>query len=435
MIVSYGGVIYMGDSPTDYVKDGYQKNPDVYSIISRIARKAAEARWTLYSAKDMQTQKAFQMWGANAIKSFPRLNGRKALEEVDTHDFYKLWYEPNPNQTQSEFIEAAVAFRLLIGNSYILKWSPDMGLNKGKTTRLEVLPAHYVGIKTGPTGVEGYTLYLGKNLEFPAEKVMHTKYFNPEFSAYGAHYYGQSPIRAGRLLVQRSNDTFTAAVKLLQNSGAVGILSSEKIGGGDMQSVPDNELVKRLQEDLEKNYSGPESLGRKIVSGHPWKWVQLGMSAVDMALIESAKLNTKQICNLFQFPPELLGDQDSAKFNSFKEAKKSLVTDCVIPELTALRDILNKQFISKEYPDVWLDFDVSHFPEMQEDMLVLSQRMAGEWWWTPNEKREMAGRDPLPDGNMNQIWKPMGIEPLAGDIDPDAAQDELKRRGIDGAYN
>jgi len=222
---------------------------------------------------------------------------------------------------------------------------------------------------------------------------------------------------------------------MLQNHGAVGILSSEKITGSDMQQVPDDELTKRLQEDLEKNYSGPEHWGKKIVSGHPWKWVQLGMSAIDMALIESQKLNTKQICNLYKFPPELLGDQDAAKYNSMKEARKALVTDCVLPELRELRDALNRDLISEVDPSLYLDFTLDHLPEMQEDLELMSKRMAVEWWWTPNEKREMAGKEPLATPEMDDIWKPMGIEPLNGELDPDAIQDQLKKRGIDAAYN
>ena len=54
----FGGIVYMNDTPTDYVEEGYRLNSDVYSIVSRIAAKCGEARWVLYKAADMQTAKA-----------------------------------------------------------------------------------------------------------------------------------------------------------------------------------------------------------------------------------------------------------------------------------------------------------------------------------------------------------------------------------------
>lgn len=421
LMYKFGGVVYMNDTPKDYIDEGYRLNSDVYSIVSRIAAKAAEAQWTLFRKTGMDSSKAFK---------------KKAdMQEVENHELYKLLWNPNPYMTLSQFIETSVGFRLLVGNNYILKFKPENGNNSGKIVRLEVLPAHFMGINAGEMGIESYQLNIGQLRKFSAKDIIHIKTWNPDFSVYGENFYGQSPLRAGRMLVTKSNDSFKAAMRMLQNQGVMGILASERLGQADAQQPPDNELVRRLQEDLQKNYSGPEHWGKKIVSGHPWKWIQLGMSAVDMALIESEKLNTKQICNLFKFPPELLGDQDAAKYNSMKEARKALVTDAVVPELRELRDSFNSGLISQVDPDLYLDYSVDHLPEMQEDMELMSKRLTAEWWWTPNEKREMSGREPLTLPGMDTVWKPMAVEPLGGEMDPDVIGDELKKRGIDEAYN
>ena len=425
------GIVYMNDTPSDYINQGYTLNADVYSIVSRIAAKASEAEWVLYKAKDMQNRKDI----FDSPKRLKKAISRKEIEVVDNSDIYKLLYNPNPHMTLSQFVEACVGFRLLIGNNYILKWGPENGTNKGKIVRLEVLPAHFISIELNEAGIKSYNLNIGKLNQFPAESVIHTRTFNPDFSVYGSSLYGQSPMRAGRMLVTKSNDSFKAAMRIIQNGGATGILSSEKIGQADSQQVPDTDLVKRLQEDLEKNYSGPNNWGKRIVSGHPWRWIQLGMSAVDMALIESQKLNTDQICNLYKFPPELLGSKDAAKYNSMKEAKKAMVSDCVLPELRELRDSLNKGLIEQIDPTLYLDFEVDHFAELQEDLELMSRRMSAEWWWTPNEKREMTGKEPLQAPGMNEIWRPMAIEPLNGEPDIDQVGDNLRASGIDEAYN
>ncbi len=54
-----------------------------------------------------------------------------------------------------------------------------------------------------------------------------------------------------------------------------------------------------------------------------------------------------------------------------KEAKKEMLTQVVLPELVALRDAFNRFFSTEIGQGYYIDFDLTVFPELQEDMKEL----------------------------------------------------------------
>ena len=95
-----------------------------------------------------------------------------------------------------------------------------------------------------------------------------------------------------------------------------------------------------------------------------------------------------------------------------KEAKKALYQNAVIPELIKVRDELNRWLTPKYGANLYIDFDFSAIPEMQEDIDKLVSQLGQAWWVTPNEKRQAMyyGQDENP--LMDEYYMPANLMPL-----------------------
>jgi hypothetical protein len=101
-----------------------------------------------------------------------------------------------------------------------------------------------------------------------------------------------------------------------------------------------------------------------------------------------------------------------------QEARKSAMTDGVLPLKYMLLDQLNKGFIkswsiadNKQYH---LDVDLQNVHELQSDMEKVVSQMAASWWITPNEKRYAQGFDKDERPGMDDFYIPSNLIPIGG---------------------
>ena len=406
------------DTFQTYVEKGYQYNADIYSVINLITRKAATAPPILYEVKDDRAFQKYKAFTSNIVKASDVAEAlhlrTKALEEVEnTHPIVQTLLNPNDLQSYYEFMDNYYGFKLITGNSYMYGVGPTSGPNANKYKQLYILPAHLVRILSGGRyePVSGYTLTTKyDSQDLPAEKVMHSKYWNPDYSTEGSHLYGQSPLRAALRVMQQSNDAQTASMKLFQNTGAMGILYDNSEDG----ITP--EQAYELQRKWQTENSGPDAAGKIVVTSAKIGWQQLGLSPVDLAIIDSQKMNLRQICNVYKVNSALLNDPDNKTYNNMYEARKALISDAILPELTSARYDLNKWLVEpykkSEGKDYFLDFDLSVFPELQEDKKEQIQYLERAWWLTPNQKLEEMGYGRNPNPDMDKIYVSIQVQPI-----------------------
>lgn len=83
------------------------------------------------------------------------------------------------------------------------------------------------------------------------------------------------------------------------------------------------------------------------------------------------KMNLRQLCNIYRVNSALLNDPDNKTYNNMYEARKALISDAILPELTSARADFNKWLVEpynkSENKRYFLDFDLDVFPELQED--------------------------------------------------------------------
>jgi hypothetical protein len=157
-------------------------------------------------------------------------------------------------------------------------------------------------------------------------------------------------------------------------------------------------------------------MGDIIVTASKIGWQKLGLSPVDLAIIDSMKMNLRQLCNVYRVNSALLNDPDNKTYNNMYEARKALISDAILPELISIRSDLNKWLVApynkSENKKYFLDFDLSVFPELQEDKKEQIQYLERAWWLTPNQKLQEMGYSYNPDPLMDKIYASIQVTPI-----------------------
>ena len=126
--------------------------------------------------------------------------------------------------------------------------------------------------------------------------------------------------------------------------------------------------VKKLLTSAE--YSGADSYGKMVATAYRMNWTDIGLSPVDMQIIESEKWDAIMLCNIYGVPPELLGLTQKT-YNNVKEAEKALTTRCAFPLLTTFRDAFNHKLNTDwgfKGKNIYIDYDFSIFTELNDNM-------------------------------------------------------------------
>ncbi len=374
----------MGVNQENYIKQGYKANPSLYTAVNWIAKRAA-----------MTPVKLFDCSG-------------EEKEEITSHEILDLLERPNPIQGKQEFFENFLGFKLISGESFMYGAKPTAGKNKGVPKELWVLAPAAMQVKFDQWGIPKEYKVGRSGQILAAEDVLYVKYWNPDGER------GMSPIEAGIAVLQQSNDGYLASAKLLQNLGAQGVLSLED---------EDVEFTQKQADEMEQKYvekyGGPLNHGRIMIASGKWSWQQIGLRASDLELLDSQNMAMRDICNLYNLNSQLFNDPDNKTYNNVKEARKSGLTDAVIPELKLLEGELNRwlvDFYSKrDGREYKIEFDTSIFPELKEDEALLAQILTQSWWMSPNERRERQGLDQREEDEMDNIYIPSGTLPLTDD--------------------
>jgi HK97 family phage portal protein len=157
--------------------EGYQKNVIVYRCVNLIARGLGSVPWLLY----------------------------RGDTEVDHHPLLDLLNSPSPRQAGSAFMEAAVGYLLLSGNTYIEAVTD----HQGRPTELHPLRPDRMKVIPGAGGIPmGYEYSVGGQRKIiPCDAVtghssiLHLKNFHPLND-----WYGMSPIEAAAQSIEGFNN-------------------------------------------------------------------------------------------------------------------------------------------------------------------------------------------------------------------------------------
>jgi phage portal protein BeeE len=114
--------------------------------------------------------------------------------------------------------------------------------------------------------------------------------------------------------------------------------------------------------------------------------MNFGLSSVDMELIKAMQVSLQQWCRVFGLPAVIF-DTDTSSYNNYQNAMRDLVTNTIVPMCANLRDELNHWLLPRFGENLFIDFDITALPEMQQDMERMVRSLRDANWLTMDEKR------------------------------------------------
>lgn len=376
-------------SPRDYAafaKEAYQMNAVAYACINRIADAVSSVGWEAWRGK---TQ----------IVDSPILD---------------LIANPNPQQSGKMLMQEKVSYYLIAGNGY-----DERVMVGGEPRELYALRPDRMTVIPDASGmVSAYQYKIGGKPttwevdEAGASDINHLKAFNPIND-----WYGQSPIDAGAYAVDQHNSAMSWMQALLQNSAIPsGALTKNE---GELSE----EQFQRLKAQIEEQYAGARNAGRPMLLEGGLDWRGMGMSPDDMNAIETKNSAARDIALAFGVPPMLLGIPGDNTYANYAEARLSFWEDTVIPLLNVIAEDWSNWLGS--FYNVTLKPDLDQVPAIVDKRKTLWEMAEKSQVLTVNEKRELMGFDPVPEGNT--ILVPSNLLPI--DIDASTA---IKLAGYNG---
>lgn len=411
-----GQPVQMADNTFTYIQNGYQYNADVFTCVDLILSKLAACVPIVYEVtKDNagKVQKYRNLLQSGTIDGFIKAKEieTKAMKEVYMPQISDLLQTPNKYQTYSDFIKHYGGFYLLTGNSYI--YFNGINPKNRKWAEMYVLPAQFMQIISGGPfePIKGYRVinqrFFGSDMfDFYAENVSHLKSFNPNYTNYGSQLYGQSPLMAYRLTMQKNKDGRIEANKQMVNGGARGILTPQ---AGQQPLNPDQ--ARDLKEQISKRVSSNSSelIDRIYAGAAPLTWQQIGLPVADMMLLESLQFDRTDICNAYHIPVTCLNDMSASTDNNVAAHMKQMIYNAVMPLANLISDRLTRDICpqwetgNKKYV---IQLDTTTLPEMAADMTAIAQWANSAWWLTANEKRTAMGFGASKEPNMDKVILP-----------------------------
>jgi HK97 family phage portal protein len=414
-----GQPVQLADNTFTYVQNGFQMNADVYTCVDLILTKLSLCVPTVFRVKK-QNKTSVQKY-RNLIQSGTKEGLYKALQikaktmdEVYFAPISDLLNTPNRYQTGIDWMKHFFGFYLLTGNTY--NYYNGINLSNKKWSEMYVLPAQFMQIISGGPfePIKGYRVinqrFFGSDMyDFDATTVSHTKTFNPNYNNYGSQLYGQSPLMAYRMTLQKNKDSRIEANKQIVNGGAMGFFSPKD---GNVKWTSDQAMDFKDQIAKKNRYSGGELIDRLFATPAAIDYTQVGLPVQELMLLESMNFDRKDIANAYHIPITLLNDMSASTDNNVAAHMKQFIYNVIIPLCNLGSDRLTRDICtpySDSQYDYFIQYDALSLPDMQDDLNTVAEWMAQSWWISGNEKRQGMGFDVHPDPLMDKIIVPSNM--------------------------
>lgn len=326
------------------IENSYERNVDVYAVIKKIVDITKSVPWIV------EQKQASGNW--------------KVLNNTSIHD---LMDAPNEAKgyTWNDIEEQVLTYLLLTGNVYIVGEKP---FAMDGIAELDILPSNHVLIRTSESFFnpkKEYQFSIGTTTKiYKDDEIGHIKFFNPGYNSVLESQYGLSVIQVASKVVQVGNDRWDANATLLQNRGAVGLIT-------DRSTRPMNgEEALEAQDKWNNETGGTGNYGKIKVTNKDLNYIQMAMSPADLQLVENGVVNLRSICNVFGLDSSLFNDPANKTYNNQLEAQKALYTNAIIPLSDKIAEHFTRFIAKNHFPDktVRMRQDFSKIEALQENL-------------------------------------------------------------------
>lgn len=335
-------------NPQELIKEGYESNVDVYSVIKKLTDVFLDVPYVV----EKRTA-----------------DGWEVLEDSTLHELME-----NPNRgkgyTWNDIDEQLLIYLLASGNGYLVGQS---GFSS-RYDEVDVLPSPYVEVTTNrdffmPSVKYNFDFGINRRT-YEAEEIEHIKFFNPSYCTLEESFNGLSIIQVAAMAVQVGNDRWSADANLLQNRGAIGLIT-------DKSNRPMTaEEAERVQSKFQQRNAGVENFGKVTVTNKDLNFISMAMNSTDLQLVEKGVVNLRAICNVFGLDSSLFNDPANKTFNNRKEAEKAMYTNAIMPIAEKVVAKHNSYLALNHYPDgsVRIRKDFSGIEALQQDKKMEAEK-------------------------------------------------------------
>jgi len=223
----------------------------------------------------------------------------------------------------------------------------------------------YWNIDKKPDTVQYFAEWNGQKIQIPEAQLIHINQNKVDIEP-DDYLWGNSPLQALQVPIQNIRAAYEARNVLIENRGALGILSN---GGTDSlgSTLPmDPKEKEKLQNEFKK-YGMKKKQFQVIITNLNLRWQQMTIDADKLKLFEEVIEDTVKICDVYGVPFELLGNQKGVTFENKKTAEKQFYQNTIIPEAMEWVDSLNAKFetMNKSWE---IQASFNHLPVFQDDL-------------------------------------------------------------------
>jgi HK97 family phage portal protein len=334
----------------DYVREGYEGNPDLFSIVTKLAGMFAQV---------MSNVKLVQTKGEQE-------------EEVENDEISALFEQANYYQTFPEFCQEWAIFRYITGNSIVYAPRLTAGLNQGKLTGdgLLMMPTQDVTIKSKgwrqPIGF--YTMDINETYKIDIKDIWHERLAPTITYSEGRNFMGMSPVKVAHDIINSQNKGYEITAKMYSYGHPPGILSKEADSGDETTA----EQESKFRERYRTKYQGVDNMAIPIFTLGKLAYTKIGYDNLkELDIISMSEHGRRIFCNILQVPAQLFNDTAASTFNNMTEASKVIYTNRLIPDVSQFCMGFNK--IVKAYGDFRIKPDFSDIEALQEDKAKKSE--------------------------------------------------------------
>lgn len=404
-----GTSIYPYGNDQTYIQKGYNKNAWVYAIVSKCAKKFGQVPWYHYKIKTDERK----TWAEYQQLTKERLSDPRALIEakkmriksidqvVVDSPLSKFLKKPNRNQSGAQFNEQLYGFKLLTGEGNI--WLSRLDPND-RPSEMFIIPKSNLALLTGSSvwDIGAYKILIsGNEYQNPKENIIMWKFPNYESpSELLTHLRGQSPLDAGLLTMQSSNEGAERLVAMNKNQGVAGMVYDK-----GKRDYPTTQQAQFIRSQFNEIVNDRDLAGQIAWMTGDLGYIQFGLDAGQLKLLEQSDVQFEALCNIFDVPPGIF--KHGTTYENKPAEKRDFIYDNIAVAAYGLRDELNAKLITEfnldRDRDV-IDCDVMSLPDLTEDLKTQIDTLQKADFLTLNEKREYTGYDRLLDPLMDKIY-------------------------------
>lgn len=424
-----GVTIYPYGKDSTFIEKGYNKNAWVYSIVSKCAKKFGQVPWYHYKIKTTE-RKTWSDYLTLTKESLPDTKARieakkmrkKAIDQVIvTSKLQDFLNKPNRNQPRAKFMENLYGYKLLTGEGNI--WTPAMTENQPPPEGV-IIPKEILALVRGssPWDIAKYKLlFPGAQIEQEKELIISWSFPNYNFDSMTlSHLRGQSPLDAGLLLMQSSNEGAERLIAMNKNQGVAGAVFDKA-----KRDYPTPTQAQFIRQQFNEIVNDKDLAGQIAWLTGDLGYIQFGLDAGQLKLLEQSDVQFKGLCNIFDVPWQLFGNSDS--YENRKQYKRDFIYDNISVAAYSLRDELNAKLIPlfnlDRDRDV-IDADILSLPELGEDLKDQATALEKVQGLTIDQRLEYFGFDAIGGDKGAMILVPSGFQtlddlaqPVGGNLD------------------